>query len=55
MPLEIRGAHFLIRNAQLVRKTRLEQALKVSRCEMRFRTLSIIGSVRRWLRSTRKV
>ena len=26
MPLEIRGAHFLIRSAQLVRKTRLEQA-----------------------------
>jgi len=24
MPLEIRGAHFLIRSAQLVRKTRLE-------------------------------
>ena len=28
MPLEIRGAHFLIRSAQLVRKTRLEQALR---------------------------
>jgi len=27
MPLEIRGAHFLIRSAQLVRETRLEQAL----------------------------
>ena len=27
MPLEIRGAHFLIRSAQLVRGTRLEQAL----------------------------
>jgi len=27
MPLEIRGAHFLIRSAQLVRKTRLELAL----------------------------
>ena len=27
MPLEIRGAHFLIRSAQLVRKTRLEWAL----------------------------
>ena len=27
MPLEIRGAHFLIRSAQLLRKTRLEQAL----------------------------
>jgi len=27
MPLEIRGAHFLIRSAQLVRKTRLERAL----------------------------
>ena len=24
MPLEIRGAHFLIRSAQLVRRTRLE-------------------------------
>jgi len=24
MPLEIRGAHFLIQSAQLVRKTRLE-------------------------------
>ena len=28
MPLEIRGAHFLIRSAQLVRGTRLEQALR---------------------------
>ena len=28
MPLEIRGAHFFIRSAQLVRKTRLEQALR---------------------------
>jgi len=27
MPLEIRGAHFLIRSAQLVRGTRLEKAL----------------------------
>jgi len=27
MPLEIRGAHFLIRSAQLVRGTRLEWAL----------------------------
>ena len=27
MPLEIRGAHFLIRSAQFVRVTRLEQAL----------------------------
>ena len=27
MPLEIRGAHVLIRSAQLVRKTRLESAL----------------------------
>jgi len=27
MPLEIRGAHILIRSAQLVRKTRLEYAL----------------------------
>ena len=27
MPLEIRGTHFLIRSAQLVRKTRLEYAL----------------------------
>jgi len=27
MPLEIRGTHFLIRSAQLVRETRLEQAL----------------------------
>ena len=27
MPLEIRGAHFLIRSAQLVRKTRLGKAL----------------------------
>ena len=27
MPLEIRGAHFLIRSAQLVRGTRLEYAL----------------------------
>jgi len=27
MPLEIWGAHFLIRSAQLVRGTRLEQAL----------------------------
>ena len=27
MPLEIRGAHFLIRSAQLVRGTRLESAL----------------------------
>ena len=26
MPLEIRGAHFLIRNAQLMRGTRLESA-----------------------------
>ena len=29
MPLEIRGAHFLIRSAQLVRGTRLEWALMV--------------------------
>jgi len=28
MPLEIRGAHFLIRSAQLVRETRLELALE---------------------------
>jgi len=28
MPLEIRAAHFLIRSAQLVRGTRLEQALE---------------------------
>ena len=27
MPLEMRGAHFLIRSAQLVRGTRLEYAL----------------------------
>jgi len=27
MPLEIRGAHFLIRSAQLLRGTRLEYAL----------------------------
>jgi len=27
MPLEIRGAHFLIQSAQLVRGTRLEKAL----------------------------
>jgi len=30
MPLEIRGAHFLIRSAQLVRGTRLEYALNDS-------------------------
>jgi len=30
MPLEIRGAHFLIRSAQLERKTRLELALHIS-------------------------
>jgi len=29
MPLEIQGAHFFIRSAQLVRKTRLEYALVV--------------------------
>jgi len=30
MPLEIRGAHFLIRSAQLVRGTRLEYASAVN-------------------------
>ena len=36
MPLEIRGVHFLIRTAQLVRGTRLEWALGEAPADKRF-------------------
>jgi len=42
MPLEIRGAHFLIRSAQLLRKTRLEKALHLTQTITP--TLSVIGN-----------
>ena len=42
MPLEIRGAHFLIRSAQLVRGTRLEQALANAVNLQPYRTFCVI-------------
>jgi len=46
MPLEIRGAHFLIRSAQLVRGTRLEKALPQGRRQSS-RTPSLVINLQR--------
>jgi len=53
MPLEIRGAHFLIRSAQLVRGTRLEYASAVNVTLLAFIAAAplMVGARRRCFRS----